>query len=241
MAVFRSRRSSFGILALLLTAGFLYTCGTSPAWLFSETTPPTSDSPARIVTHKAKQDLPGFSHQILPDITNVAPDAITHKVFLDITHGDKPLGRIVIGLHGATVPRTAENFRKLATGEMGFGFEGSTFHRIIPNFMAQAGDFTRGDGTGGKSIYGDRFEDENFVLKHDRKGVVSMANAGKDTNGSQFFITAKETSWLDNRHVVFGRVVEGLEVLDALEKVQTNARDMPLEKVVIVKSGELKE
>ncbi|KAI8919476.1 peptidyl-prolyl cis-trans isomerase CYP20-1-like protein [Powellomyces hirtus] len=217
MAVFRSRRSSFGILALLLTAGFLYMCGTSPAWLFSETTPPTSDSPARIVTHKAKQDLPGFSHQVLPDITNVVSDAITHKVFLDITHGGKPLGRIVIGLHGATVPRTAENFRKLATGEMGFGFEGSTV------------------------FYGDRFEDENFVLKHDRKGVVSMANAGKDTNGSQFFITATATSWLDNRHVVFGRVVEGLEVLDALEKVQTNARDMPLEKVVIVKSGELKE
>ncbi|KAF7731525.1 peptidylprolyl isomerase protein [Apophysomyces ossiformis] len=169
------------------------------------------------------------------------------KVFFDVSIQGKPAGRMTFKLFSDTCPKTAENFRALCTGEKGQGvsgkplhFKDSSFHRIIPGFMAQGGDFTMGDGRGGESIYGRKFPDENFTLKHSGRGVLSMANAGPNTNGSQFFITFDKTPWLDGNHTVFGQLVEGDEVLKALESVG-HPTGRPLASTKIVDCGELKE
>ena len=177
-------------------------------------------------------------------ISQAAPLAnVTDKCFFDIEIDGTPSGRITFGLFGDVVPKTVKNFASLCDGSAGVGnsgkplhYKGSVFHRIIPNFMAQGGDFTSGDGRGGESIYGAKFADENFTLKHEKPYLLSMANAGPNTNGSQFFITFAETAWLNGKHTVFGEVLDGFDVVQALEKIGSGS-GKTTKKAHIVDSG----
>ncbi|KAH7692592.1 Cyclophilin-type peptidyl-prolyl cis-trans isomerase protein [Dioscorea alata] len=183
---------------------------------------------------------------ILEEVKGEVAHEVTHRVYLDVTIDGQQAGRIVVGLYGNVVPKTAENFRALCTGEKGKGssgknlhYKGIPFHRIISGFMIQGGDITRKDGKGKVSIYGGTFPDENFIIKHSHAGIVSMANSGPNTNGCQFFITTVKASWLDGEHVAFGKVIQGMDTVYAIEGGAGTYNGKPRKKVLIADSGEI--
>jgi peptidylprolyl isomerase len=182
------------------------------------------------------------SPAVAQNSADVSTANVTKVVYFDLEIGGQPAGRVKIGLFGDVVPETVENFRALCTGEKGMGKSGKPLHykgsKFHPGFMCQGGDFTRGNGTGGESIYGEKFKDENFVLKHTEPMVLSMANAGRDTNGSQFFITTVATPHLDGKHVVFGKVIDGDTIIRAVEK-QGSRGGKTMTDIVIADCGEL--
>mmetsp|Transcript_21192 Transcript_21192/g.72209 ORF Transcript_21192/g.72209 Transcript_21192/m.72209 type:complete len:215 (-) Transcript_21192:561-1205(-) len=195
-----------------------------------------SASGLRAITRRSRcHRVPGRARPMAAAAEAVAD--VTSKVYFDIEQGGAPLGRVTFGLFGNAVPKTAENFRALCTGEKGFGYKGCTFHRVIPQFMIQGGDFTAGNGTGGKSIYGEKFADEDFSIAHTAPGILSMANAGPNTNGSQFFVTLAPAPWLDGKHTIFGRVSKGMGTVQKLGMLKTGANDRPVEEVKIVRCG----
>ncbi|KAG2210275.1 hypothetical protein INT47_003260 [Mucor saturninus] len=213
---------------------------TEESWLqkYANAEDETKEAPA--TTEKATANSDEDSDEEAPKTKKSASSSQGGKsrVYLDIQIGNSLAGRIEIELRGDVVPKTAENFRALCTGEVGYGFKNSVFHRIIPQFMCQGGDITKGNGTGGKSIYGAKFADENFILKHTEPGTLSMANSGPNTNGSQFFICTEKTAWLDGKHVVFGRVVSGMNVVREMEKCGA-ANGKTSKRVSIVDCGQL--
>ncbi|XP_039128657.1 peptidyl-prolyl cis-trans isomerase CYP21-1 isoform X1 [Dioscorea cayenensis subsp. rotundata] len=183
---------------------------------------------------------------ISEEVTGEVAHEVTHRVYLDVTIDGQQAGRIVVGLYGNVVPKTAENFRALCTGEKGKGssgknlhYKGIPFHRIISGFMIQGGDIIRKDGKGKVSIYGGTFPDENFIVKHSHAGIVSMANSGPNTNGCQFFITTVKASWLDGEHVAFGKVIQGMDTVYAIEGGAGTYNGKPRKKVLIADSGEI--
>merc|ERR1712113_190207 len=178
------------------------------------------------------------THPIFESDFDCLTEMALPRVYFDMTIGGQAAGRIIMELRSDVVPRTCENFRALCTGEKGFGFANSSFHRVIPQFMCQGGDFTNHNGTGGESIYGMKFPYENFKLKHQGEGILSMANAGKNTNGSQFFICTVETAWLDGAHCVFGKVTKGMDVVKSIERVGSQS-GKTAKPVVIADCGQL--
>ncbi|GAB4853184.1 hypothetical protein Ancab_017371 [Ancistrocladus abbreviatus] len=186
------------------------------------------------------------THPVVEEKVEEEEPEITHRVFLDVDMDNQRVGRMVIGLFGKVVPKTVENFRALCTGEKGKGaigkplrYKKTPFHRIIPGFMIQGGDIVHGNGKGGESIYGGAFTDESFRIKHSHAGVVSMANSGPDSNASQFFITTVKASWLDGEHVVFGKVMQGMDTVYAIEGGAGTYSGKPRKKVIIADSGEI--